>query len=73
MPLPVKFAYCEMLWQLVSQIYLLFLQIDFCRDRTVSLSLSLFFFFGLSLYTMLTDGTLEALYLLQALFYGNIQ
>ena len=73
MPLPVKFAYCEMLWQLVSQIYLLFLQIDFCRDRTVSLSLSFFFFLDCLFILCLTDGTLEALYLLQALFYGNIQ
>ena len=28
MPLPVKFTYSEMLWQLVSQIHLLFLQMD---------------------------------------------
>lgn len=47
MDLPVKFAYCEMLWQLVSQIYLLFLQIDFLQRQDCLFILCL------------TDGTLR--------------
>lgn len=37
MPLPVKFTYCEMFWELVSQIHLLSLQIDLYRDHDISL------------------------------------